>query len=176
MELINKGIVYNSPDIPDQYDQSCSLEAIYSWGFTVITYCNVLGPIISFYDWEYQLILSLDHDEYTKYFISNNRLYVEQRYCFSDKIHEFSVNLGDGAPVHVSDIAAIGYVPDTSLSEDRRFYLLKDSTMYFKEDGHNLEIINSTLTDILKLGFKLLPEDCFDTNVDVLNNMICTEL
>lgn len=172
MELRKRGIVYDAPDMPDQYEQCCYLEGIYSWGFTVITYCNVLDPVITFYDTEYQAILSLDHDNYTQYTLQNGRLFVEETMCFSEKTHKYGVNLNDGAPVHVRDIEAIGYVV-ADLSHDRRFYALKDGRMYFKEDGEALKQLKDvSIENLTKMGFKIIEPENYGANIDILNDLI----
>lgn len=165
MELINRGIVYDSPDIPDEYEQCASLEGIYPWGFTVITYCNVLDPIIAFYDWECQAILSLNHDSDTKYHLNNGRLFVEEYKCFSNETHKYGVNLNNGAPVHVKDIAAIGYMPSKNY-HDKRFYALNDGRIYVKEDGKALELLpkesNANIASLINEGYVLVGKDAYD--------------
>jgi hypothetical protein len=168
-----KGIVYDSPDIPDEYEQSARLEAIYDWGFTVVTYCNVLDPVITFYDNQFQAILSLDIDSDTSYSLCNGVLRVEERNCFGGVTRRFYVNLSSGAPVHTSDIVAIGYA-DNDMFDDKRFYALKDGRIYYKEDGAELKLIkdNVDVIDFMDAGYTLVSKDSFGSNVDILNNMI----
>jgi hypothetical protein len=168
-----KGIVYDSPDVPDEYEQSARLEAIYDWGFTVVTYCNVLDPVITFYDNQFQAILSLDIDSDTSYSLCNGVLRVEERNCFGGVTRRFYVNLSSGAPVHTSDIVAIGYA-DNDMFDDKRFYALKDGRIYYKEDGAELKLIkdNVDVIDFMDAGYTLVSKDSFGSNVDILNNMI----
>jgi hypothetical protein len=168
-----KGIVYDSPDVPDEYEQSARLEAIYDWGFTVVTYCNVLDPVITFYDNQFQAILSLDIDSDTSYSLCNGVLRVEERNCFGGATRRFYVNLSSGAPVHTSDIVAIGYA-DNDMFDDKRFYALKDGRIYYKEDGAELKLIkdNVDVIDFMDAGYTLVSKDSFGSNVDILNNMI----
>jgi hypothetical protein len=168
-----KGIVYDSPDVPDEYEQSARLEAIYDWGFTVVTYCNVLDPVITFYDNQFQAILSLDIDSDTSYSLCNGVLRVEERNCFGGVTRRFYVNLSSGAPVHTSDIVAIGYA-DNDMFDDKRFYALKDGRIYYKEDGAELKLIkdNVDVIDFMDAGYTFVSKDSFGSNVDILNNMI----
>lgn len=173
-ELINKGLVYDAPDVPDMYDQCAILEGIYNWGFTIITHCNVLDPIITFYDWECQSILSLDVDENTSYSLSHGMLHAKQSFMFSDKVDKYNVNLNNGAPVHQKDIKAIGYVPHLNMCEDRRFYALNDGRIYFKEDGATLRLLqNVTVDDLTRQGFSIIEPENYGANIDILNDMIC---
>lgn len=172
-ELINRGLVYDSPDIPDMYEQCAKLEGIYEWGFTIITYCNVVDPVITFYDWEYQSILSLDHDDHTHYTLQNGRLYVEEHMYFSDVVNKYSVNLKVGAPVHDKDVVAIGYMPNLGYSDDKRFYILKDGRTFFKEDGSSLCKVDTTLTEFITQGYELIDIEHYGNNINILNDMLC---
>ena len=173
MELINKGIIYDAPDCPDGYNQCCCLEGVYDWGFTVVTYCDVLDPIITFYDWECQAILSLDMDDNTTYSLRNGRLYAKVSYMFSDRVEKIHVYLNDGAPVHQRDITAIGYMANLT-ADDRRFYALNDGRIYFKADGETLRVLqNVTIEDLTRQGFTIIDPENYGANIDVLNDMIC---
>ena len=167
MELINRGIVYES------YDQSCYLEAICSWGFAVITYSNsnVIDPVISFYDWKAQIIINLDINEYTEYTLRNGYLKVKQRYIFSEETHNFMVNLNDGAAIHVEDVIALLYKPD---GDDERIIFTKGKD-YILKDGEGIKDISNSELDIIDYqdqGFELLDEDYYQSNVDVFNDVI----
>lgn len=168
-----KGIVYDYTDIPDVYKQGARLEAIYAWGFTVITSCNVLNDIITFYDNNYQAIVSLDIEEDTRYTLSNGILKVREYNSFVKKTNIFYVNLNNGAPVHVTDISAIGYCEDEDEDiYDKRFYALNDGRIYYKEDGKKLQLIEGEVNDFINEKFVLVPEDSFGSNVDALNSYI----
>ena len=171
-ELINRGIVFE-PSPTDEYETLCELEAIYSWGFTTITYCIVLDPIITFYDWEGQSILCLDKDEYTQYKVNDGVIFVSIKYTFSDETKSFVYDLKDGAPVHVDDVATIGYEPSDNY-HDKRFYALNDGRIYYKEDGHDLKLLEGDVDviDFQDQGFELIGPDSYQSNINILNEMI----
>lgn len=171
-ELINRGIVYDSEPL-DEHEQFAELEGIYNWGFTVITHCNVVSPVITFYDWTYQSILSLDVDEHLNYSLMDGVLKVEQSYLFCNDIDKYTVRLKDGAPVHVDDIACIGYEPADDYFSDKRFYALNNGKIYYKENGKKLRITELDVLDFLNAGFKLVDAENYGSNIDILNDMIC---
>lgn len=170
-ELINRGIVYDDMD-NNEYDASAKLEGIYEWGFTVINYCCVINPVIVFYDWSFQSILSLDIDEYTSYNLSNSRLVVTDKCMFTDIVKTYAVDLSKGAPVHVGDIVAIGHHEE----DDMRFYALADGRMFFKQDCCSLRLVDADVIDFLDEGFKLLNSDDYQVNVNILNNLILKDM
>lgn len=173
-ELVNRCIVYDAPDIPDQYNQCASLDGVYDWGFTVVTYCDVLDPIMTFYDWEFQSIVSIDLDDETQYHLRHGMLSVKQSYMFSDTVQKFVVNLTRGAAVHEKDIQAIGYMPNLGFSDDKRFYALKDGRIYYKKDGESLRLLKATtVADLTRQGFEIIQPENYGANINILNDMIC---
>lgn len=171
MELINRGLVYKSDDMAT-YDESQWLEGIYPWGFIIGYACNVLPTQYKLYDNEYQLMCTLDSDD-DNWNICDGHLNCTRTYGF-EYTHKFSYILNNGAPVHVGDVAAIGYVCDSHTFTDRRFYALNNGTIYYKEDGQPLRILDSkvTITDLINLGYTLLGDDAIQPNIDILNDMI----
>jgi hypothetical protein len=171
-ELIKREIVFE-PGPTDMYETCCELEAIYEWGFTTVTYTSVLDPVVTFYDWECQSILSLDRDEYTTYKVSGGILFATERFAFSDDKKSFVVDLRKGAPVHVRDIKSIGYVAN-ELYADYRYYELHDGRIFYKEDGKDIRLVDSDVTvDTFKaMGYTVIDPEHYDTNVNVLNEML----
>ena len=173
MELNERNITYDAPDNPDGYNQYAELDGVYDWGFTVLTHCDVLDPTITFYDWEYQSIVSLYLDDETKYQLSGGYLKVTESGTFNNKVHKFFINLNNGASIHVSDIKCIGYMPNVKLYEDIRFYALHDGRIFYKADGAILrQLLNVTIDDLMRQGFTLIEPEHYDTNVNVLNDMV----
>lgn len=173
-ELVNRCIVYGAPNEPDQYNQHAVLEGVYSWGFIVISYCDVVDPVMTFYDWEYQSIVSIDVNDDTKYSLHNGLLTIEEKFFCTDVVRTYSVNLNNGAHVHLNDIQAIGYVPSLRFN-DKRFYALKDGRIYFKKDGEDLVLCECGLTidDFVHDGFKIIEPENYGANINVLNDMMC---
>lgn len=170
-ELENKGIVFESGEC-DEYETCCYLEGIYEWGFTTITSCNVIDPIITFYDWKYQSICCVDLDDYSSHRVIHGVLSAETKYLFCEGISKFCYDLRHGAPVHLDDIVSIGYDPSEKY-HDKRFYELKDGRIYYKEDGALLMTIDQTAKDaLMQSGFVLIESEHYPNNVNVLNDMI----
>lgn len=172
-ELERRGIIYDAADDYRDYGAFEVLEGVYDWGFTTIMYCDVVEPIISFYDWEYQKILSLDCDKYTTYHLCSGQLSVRVEHVFSDYNEEFSIYLKNGAPVHVEDIKAIGYTMEEEYRADD-FYALKDGRIYSQKCGENLELceVDVTVEDFVAKGYELVSVDDYPANVDSLNEML----
>lgn len=172
-ELERRGITHDVTDDYRDYGAFEVLEGVYDWGFTTIMYCDVLEPIISFYDWEYQKILSLDCDSCTTYHLCSGRLSVRIKHTFSDYKEEFSIYLKNGAPVHVEDIKAIGYTTQGLYRADD-FYALKDGRIYAQKDGEHLKLCEAgvTVEDFITQGYQLVPVDSYPSNVDSLNEML----
>ena len=173
-ELKNRGIVFEEGPC-DEYEVCCHLEGMYDWGFTTITYCNVVDPVITFYDWRFQSICRIDLDEHTTYRVMHGVLSATITHLFTDRVDKIHYNLQYGAPVHVEDIDAIGVdLSDLNpVSADRRFYVLKDGNILFKEDGVGFSLIDDdTMSSLVQEGFVLIDSDNYQSNVDVLNNEI----
>jgi hypothetical protein len=176
-ELENKGILFEV-DPRDDYETSCCLEAVYEWGFTTVTYCIVLDPVMTFYDWEYQAICHIDLDSYTQYTLNAGYLHVKEQKMLGQGYFEFWYNLEKGAPVHMSDEVVIGYYEDDN---SKRFYALNDGRYFFKEDGKPIKLIKGDEVDVIDFldeGYKLI--DLKDTkaiqsNIDILNNLLVWE-
>lgn len=170
-ELINRGIVFE-PSPTDEYETLCELHSIHENGFITATSCIVLPTNLTFYDWTGQSIISLDIDDCT-YKICDGVLYVTESNTFSGNKKRIVIDLKDGAPVHVDDVAAIGYEPSDNY-HDKRFYALNDGRIYYKEDGHDLKLLEGDVDviDFQDQGFELIGPDSYQSNIDVLNEMI----
>lgn len=174
-ELENRGIVFEAGPC-DEYETCCYLEGMYEWGFTTVTYCIVIDPIITFFDWKFQSICSIDLDSYTTHRVTHGVLYAETKHLFMDGVDKFCYDLKYGAPVHVEDIHMIGVDLSNFMnpaSADRRFYALKDGNAFLKEDGVGFKWIdNDTVNALIKEGFTLINQEDYQSNVDALNNEI----
>lgn len=170
-KLINKGIVFE-PHPTDEYETSCHLDSIYSWGFIVISNCAVLDPLYLLYDNEYQKICVLDYVD-DDFKITDG--YLSCIRTLFDTKTRFTYNLNQGAPVHIRDIAAIGYVPNDNPYPDKRFYALNDGRIYYKEDGEVLKQLSDvTIDELIRRGFTLIEPEHYENNVSILNDMIVT--
>lgn len=167
-ELRDRGIVYDE-DPRDMYETSCYLREIHDWGFIVATSTIVMNDILTFYDWEYQAICSIDREEETEYKITEGVLSVDVHLMFSDGCthEEFSYNLRDGAPVHICDIASIGVHLESK--DDKRFFILKNGVVLYKQDGSPIVTVEKTLDDFIKEGFTIIEPDSYPNNVNILN-------
>lgn len=171
-ELEARGIVHEAPDYdPKGIYYGVALDNVYRWGFTTISYCEVTDPVITFYDWKYQEMLSLDIDDNTTYRLYGRYLYVTQKDTFHGYKNEFRVDLERGALVHVEDVVAIGYKTIKGCL-NKRFYILKDRLGWLWEDGVGLRPLEGGLTadDFVEEGYTLVDPASYMSNLVNLNN------
>ena len=165
---LNNGTISGINDIPVD---KVELEGIYNWGFTTISYCDGIGldPIITFYDWKRQIILSLSTCH--RYSLVNGQLHVQ--IMFVDEVaSEYSVDLNNGAPIHVEDIIALLSYKNTIAM----FVNINGNVcIYRRTEGLPLEIFSDTeidVNDYLDSGYRLLSKDYYQDNVDLFNHLI----
>ena len=58
--------------------------------------------------------------------------------------------------------------------DDKRFYALNDGRIYYKEDGHDLKLLEGDVDviDFQDQGFELIGPDSYQSNINILNDMI----
>ena len=66
-----------------------------------------------------------------------------------------------------------GYDPSDNY-HDKRFYALNDGRIYYKEDGHDLKLLeeNVDVVDFQDQGFELIGPYSYQSNINILNEMI----
>ena len=168
-ELINKGLVF---DCIGEYDESQSLEAIYSWGYIVKFDCMVLPDIYKLYDNQDQLICSFSSDDVDFKIINNILIY--KRTGFNG-VEEFSYNLKQGAPIHTGDVKDILlYSNPDNIDDDDRIIILKDGRAFRKKDGYPLQTLDNTAVAECYLddNYELLDEQYYASNIDLFNDLI----
>lgn len=163
-ELINLGVVYESNG---EYEQCASLEGIYEWGFTVMTTCRILPPVITFYDWEYQAMVSLDVDDY-EYKIVHGSFLIEKDMRISllnvyNGRNVFTYDLTFGAPFTKDSIDAI-YKKD-----EQKLLVYANGNMSILMEGYNIiEVSDHPSTE----DYELIPEGEYNIYLRDFNDAV----
>ena len=92
--------------------------------------------------------------------------------CYTNYIPDLTERYPEGFRTF-DDYELDSYEPSDK-HDDKRFYALNDGRIYYKEDGHDLKLLEGDVDviDFQDQGFELIGPDSYQSNINILNDMI----